>query len=120
MRVCVYEGWKNLIAGVQRARAKEVRAWNEGAASRKRKAAEKEWAGMRSKYTKSNTGTARSSRTATAMGEDTVKDEPVDELQSLLEVTQKEFVRFIRAHDVVITTYPEGELAIQHVGIGKG
>jgi hypothetical protein len=34
-----------------------------------------------------------------------------DEVATLLEVTQREFLRYIRAHDVVITTYQDCESA---------
>ena len=37
----------------------------------------------------------------------------LDDVATLLQVTQKEFLRYVRAHDVVITTYQDREYTFQ-------
>ncbi|OXB37227.1 E3 ubiquitin-protein ligase SHPRH [Cryptococcus neoformans] len=99
IRVCVYEGWKSLQQGVEKQRdaRRKARARKE-LEQKKRKAAA--FRGQtRRKYVKSNDGLAIKEES------DEENDLDDEEEEGTLQVTQRQFVGYVRAHDVVVTTY---------------
>lgn len=102
LKVCVYTGWKTLLDGVAK-RSVVDRAENKARMSAKRKRDnDRQRAKTVRKYQKPTKGKG-------------VKIEPEDPsdsedeellVEDLQQRTQRMFVDFVRAHDVVITTYP--------------
>ncbi|ORX34384.1 SNF2 family N-terminal domain-domain-containing protein [Kockovaella imperatae] len=100
LRVCVYEGWKSLQKGIGKTRAARIKARE--AKSAKRKLAE--YMKVKAKYRKSNRG----SRVKKDPDEETSEDEEEeqdDDEETSLHFCQRKFVEYVRAHDVVVTTY---------------
>jgi E3 ubiquitin-protein ligase SHPRH len=134
VRVCVYEGWKPLQDSARKKLAAVNKVPEKRNANNKRKKQEQERSATVEKYAKRLKGkggaavpavsTTRSSRQTSIASADlgTVasnKDETIDmdcddegekdmdDVSTLLQVTQREFLRYVRAHDVVITTYQD-------------
>ena len=102
LRVCVYTGWKTLLDGVgKRVIADRADHKNRLSAKRKRQN-DRQRANTVKKYQKTTKG--KSVKIEPEETSDSEDDElPVEDLQQR---TQRLFVDFVRAHDVVITTYP--------------
>ncbi len=105
LRVCVYEGWKLLQKGVQQERAAHNKVH---AATQKRKNEDFRNQTI-SKYTRLN-GSRRvkvetpSDSDYTGSSETPAIDAEVEK-ESTLDSTQRMFVDYVRAHDVVVTSY---------------
>lgn len=102
LRVCVYEGWKGLLDGVHQRTVLDTRLRKERvtAQAKRKRDNERQRAKTVKKYQKGSEGQAIKNE------EDVIDDDdeetPEEDLQSR---TQRLFVDFVRAHDVVITTY---------------
>lgn len=100
--MCVYEGWKSLQKGVERQRAANFKAY-EALKKRKNEQFRKETV---NKYARLNDG----SRVKVEQAIDDYYDEgqiPEEDvpLEGTLDRTQRLFVDYVRAHDVVVTSY---------------
>lgn len=123
LRICVYQGWKSLIKGIRQRRRVDARQ-NEvsraAAQKRKRQALREETVrkyarGPRGNKVKSENATAGDPACASVATESQaieVADEDEEGLtedgndeMSLLAVTERAFIEYVRGHDVVITTY---------------
>lgn len=100
MRVCVYQGWQSLQKAIQRQRDSNVRAVTEALENRKRKAS----ASFRAKTVKKY---KRMNGDVSVKEEDDEEAEEEPEIQdvSSLEICQRQFVEYVRAHDIVLATY---------------
>ena len=134
VRVCVYEGWKPLQDSARKKLAAVNKVPEKRNANNKRKKQEQERSATVEKYAKRLKGkdgaavpaasTTRSSRqtsvasaelgTAAPIEDETIGvdrddegEKDTDDVSTLLQVTQREFLRYVRAHDVVITTYQD-------------
>ena len=98
----MYTGWKGLLEGVaKRVTSDRVEQKNRLSARRKREN-DRQRANNVRKYQKTTRG--RSVKIEPEEVSDSEDEEPpVEDLQQR---TQRLFVDFVRAHDVVITTYP--------------
>nr|XP_019047438.1 E3 ubiquitin-protein ligase SHPRH [Kwoniella bestiolae CBS 10118]OCF26368.1 E3 ubiquitin-protein ligase SHPRH [Kwoniella bestiolae CBS 10118] len=107
LRVCVYEGWKSLQKGVEKQRAARMKVVE---VEKKRKAVAFRDQ-TRSKYAKSNASRrvkVENDRDPIEIDDDDeVKPELQEEEEGTLQVTQRQFVEYVRAHDVVVTTYQD-------------
>lgn len=114
LRICVYEGWRPLLRGIEARREvarRDLRLKREAAAKRKREAARVQTV---RKYAK-GAGGARIKREGSSENGEVIEieDDEVDggrggdELgdASLTEITERAFIEYVRGHDVVITTY---------------
>ncbi|WWC87137.1 uncharacterized protein L201_002023 [Kwoniella dendrophila CBS 6074] len=109
LRVCVYEGWKSLQKGVEKQRAVRLRA---AEAEKKRKAVAFRDQ-TRTKYTRTNAN--KRVKVEPEVDQNEVidvdaatadkKPEVSVEEEGTLQVTQRQFVEYVRAHDIVVTTY---------------
>jgi E3 ubiquitin-protein ligase SHPRH len=114
LRVCVYEGWRTLQRGVERQKAATNRSINAKIEAKRKRQSESLRRSTVKKYSRTNGG-SRVKIESDDEGENEDEDEDEDEddegndvkagHESLLEVTQRQFVEYVRAHDVVITTY---------------
>ncbi|WVQ69001.1 uncharacterized protein L199_007213 [Kwoniella botswanensis] len=93
LRVCVYEGWKSLQKGVEKQRSARMKA---AEAEKKRKAVAFRDQ-TRNKYARNN-ASRRVKVEVDVNGND-------EEEEGTLQVTQRQFVEYVRAHDIVVTTY---------------
>jgi E3 ubiquitin-protein ligase SHPRH len=101
VRVCVYEGWKSLEKGIQAEHGRSQRA----ADARKRIRNDTSRRQTVRKYKKANGRGVKvelSPDTSDTSDEEEEQEKPAE---SSLEITQRKFVDYVRAHDVVITTY---------------
>lgn len=123
LRICVYEGWKSLIKGIRqrrRAEARQNEASKAAAQKRKRQALREETvrkyargskgSTIKSENTASTGQASASGSTASEAIEVADKDEEANQEDggddmSLLAVTERAFIDYVRGHDVVITTY---------------
>lgn len=96
--MCVYEGWKSLQQGVEKQRdARRTARARKELEQKKRKAAA--FRGQtRRKYAKGNAGLA-------IKMESDEENQGDEQEEGTLQVTQRQFVDYVRAHDVVVTTY---------------
>jgi E3 ubiquitin-protein ligase SHPRH len=106
MRVCVYEGWKSLQKGLEKQRA----AYNTARTKSQKRNNEEFRKETVRKYARLNGGR----RVKVEIESDSAyseQDEEEDSLdsdfveESSLERTRRLFVDYVRAHDVVVTTY---------------
>ncbi|WVR04446.1 hypothetical protein IAU60_001449 [Kwoniella sp. DSM 27419] len=102
IRVCVYEGWQSLQKGVEKQRAARLRAQNAKAAAQKKRKAEQHRDQIRAKYVRGGAGRRVKVEDVIEVIDD---DGEAEEEEGTLQVTQAQFVDYVRAHDVVITTY---------------
>lgn len=100
MRVCVYQGWQSLQKAIKRQRDLNVRAVTEALELKKRKSLEIFTAKTVKKYKMLNGAVLIKSE-----HEEAEEEEPAVQDVSSLEICQKQFVEYVRAHDVVLTTY---------------
>jgi E3 ubiquitin-protein ligase SHPRH len=115
LRVCVYEGWRTLQRGVERQKAAANRSINAKIEAKRKRQSESLRRSTVRKYSRTNGGARvkiESDDEDEDEGEGEDEDEDEDEgddvktgHESLLEVTQRQFVEYVWAHDVVITTY---------------
>ncbi|OCF41195.1 hypothetical protein I317_05025 [Kwoniella heveanensis CBS 569] len=109
LRVCVYEGWKSLQKGVDKQRAARLKVQGAKAEATRKRKAEQLRNQTRAKYARKFDGTRVKSELEDA--EDVavadVKDEESVDEEGTLQVTQRQFVEYVRAHDVVVTTYQD-------------
>ncbi|WVQ97832.1 hypothetical protein IAU59_004947 [Kwoniella sp. CBS 9459] len=103
LRVCVYDGWKSLQKGVDKQRAARLKAQGAKAEAYRKRKAEQLRNQTRAKYAKQFDGTRAKSEVEDEEFE--IKDEEPVEEEGTLQVTQRQFVEYVRAHDVVVTTY---------------
>jgi E3 ubiquitin-protein ligase SHPRH len=102
LRVCVYTGWKGLLASVEKRGANSAKARNQSAVAKRKKVNDRARANTVKKYQRGTSG-ARVKVEFDDEG-DSDDDDLADE-ESLPARTQKLFVEYVLAHDVVITTY---------------
>jgi E3 ubiquitin-protein ligase SHPRH len=100
MRVCVYQGWQSLQKAIKRQRDSNIRAVTEALENKKRKSSASFRARTVKKYKMLN-GDASVKQEV----EEAVVDDPEVEDVSSLEICQRQFVEYVRAHDVVLATY---------------
>ena len=100
LRVCVYEGWKSLQDGISSQRNANVQAVNRALLNKKRKSDEAFRKSTVKKYQRLNNG-----EPVKVESDDDDKDEEEVKDESSLEITQRQFVEYVRAHDIVLTTY---------------
>ncbi|ORY26908.1 SNF2 family N-terminal domain-domain-containing protein [Naematelia encephala] len=96
LRVCVYDGWRALQKSVEKMQAATIKQ----RAAKKRKRTERFRTKTAQKYRRLNGGPVKSE----SLKSESESDES-DSEDSLLDMTQREFLNYVRAHDVVITTY---------------
>jgi E3 ubiquitin-protein ligase SHPRH len=104
LRVCVYTGWKALLASVQKRDAQRIKAKNQSALAKRKRDNDKKRAQNIDKYQRASSGV----RVKKELGDDDEDSDNDDDLidgESLPLRTQKLFVEYVLAHDVVITTY---------------
>ena len=102
LRVCVYTGWKGLLASVEKRGAKDAKARNQSALAKRKKVNDRQRANTVKKYQRGTSG----ARVKVEIDDEEDSDE--DDLEggeSLPVRTQRLFVEYVMAHDVVITTY---------------
>jgi len=102
LRVCIYEGWKSLAKVFERDHQAIVKLRQAKAEKKKREAADKFRKQTVRKYSKSGNG-SRVKVESDIENEDDDTEEA--EIEGTAVKTQRLFVDYIRAHDVVITTY---------------
>lgn len=118
VRVCVYEGWRPLQESARRKLAEVNKGADKRIANNKRKLQQRERSATVSKYAKKARVTQSKSRSGIPAIEVPIKEEfadkeevgevkDADDVATLLDVTQREFLRYVRAHDVIITTYQD-------------
>ena len=110
LRVCVYEGWKKLQDGIRRQQSSQNKSNGAKPGDKKRKATE----ALRKKVVKKySNGKGQANGEEDEEGGAEYVEEPVKEEAtsadplSLLEVTQVEFEKYVRVHDIVICTYQD-------------
>ena len=101
LRVCVYTGWKGLLASVEKRGAKNAKARNQSALAKRKKVNDRARANTVKKYQRGTSG----GRVKVEIDDEGDSDEDDDGEESLPVRTQKLFVEYVLAHDVVITTY---------------
>jgi len=96
----VYEGWKSLQKGIQTQRSANVQAFDRAMLHKKRKHGSAFMKKTVNKYQKLNEGES-------VKMESEEEDEEEEEVtnESSLEICQRQFVEYVRAHDIVLTTY---------------
>ena len=96
----MYEGWKSLQKGIQAQRNATIQAVSRAELSKKRKSDAAFRLNILKKYQRLN-GNER------VKVESSEEAEEVDEVrdESSLEICQRQFVEYVRAHDIVLTTY---------------
>ena len=107
LRVCVYEGWKSLQKGIEKQHSASIRRYNAHIENKKRQSSEIFRRKTVNKYAKLNGGNKVKveDRIGGDGGEyDNEVKEDVRE-ETSLEICQRQFVAYVRAHDVVVTTY---------------
>lgn len=102
LRVCVYTGWKGLLAGVQKRGAQDVKARNQSTLTKRKNANDKKRAQTVRKYQRGSSGVRVK---VEIEDDDDSDDEGTIGGESLQLRTQRLFVEYLLAHDVVITTY---------------
>ncbi|WVQ84029.1 hypothetical protein IAT38_006174 [Cryptococcus sp. DSM 104549] len=110
LRVCVYDGWKALQAGIRKERDARMKVQAKREAEDKKRKAEAFRGHTRNKYSKGDDGNP----IKVEVDEQGPEIEPTgsasrDEEEGTLQITQRQFVEYVRAHDVVITTYYDCE-----------
>ncbi|WRT65006.1 uncharacterized protein IL334_001947 [Kwoniella shivajii] len=110
LRVCVYEGWKSLQKGVEKQRAARMKA----AEANKKRQAVAFRNETRNKYVKPNGG-GKIKVESGGEDDDDVKPGNGGAEEGTLQVTQRQFVEYVRAHDVVVTTYQDRKLTFRKV-----
>nr|ODN87625.1 hypothetical protein L203_03405 [Cryptococcus depauperatus CBS 7841] len=95
LRICVYEGWKSLQRGIQRQQTKQLQLL-------KKHKVQKQAQSTR-KYVRRN----NDDRHPSEPGREEDMYHETRESESLLDLTQRQFVNYVRAHDVVVTTYSD-------------
>ena len=102
VRVCVYEGWKSLQKGIQAEHDRVQKA------AEKRKRLQHGGARRETvrKYQRANGKRVKMELTPDTSDEEEGEVEVVGPpAESSLDITQRKFVEYVRAHDVVVTTY---------------
>jgi E3 ubiquitin-protein ligase SHPRH len=102
LRVCVYTGWKSLLDGVEKRTSAGIRERKDNA--KRKRASDRARAQIKRKYRKDSEG-GRVKVESDEEGEEVDDDDDDPSAESLQHRTQRMFVDFVRAHDVVITTY---------------
>ncbi|KAK8846764.1 hypothetical protein IAR55_005852 [Kwoniella newhampshirensis] len=106
LRICVYEGWKSLQRGVEKQRAARLKAQGVKAQAEKKRKNAQFRNQTRKKYAKSKGGDRIKQESDNEDDDDVIATQAsVVEEEGTLQVTQRQFVEYVRAHDVVITTY---------------
>jgi len=106
LRVCVYTGWKALLESVMKRSNKDRKSKEVKNLAKRRKDNDRARARNAQKYQRAGVGARvkmESDYEDDSDGSDS-EDLAVDE-ESLQHRTQKLFVEYVQAHDVVITTY---------------
>jgi E3 ubiquitin-protein ligase SHPRH len=102
LRVCVYAGWKSLLDGVAKRVVTDKASHKSRLVAKRKRDNDRQRASTVRKYQKTTRG--KSIKIEPGDTPDSEDEElPVEDLQQR---TQRLFVDFVRAHDVVITTYP--------------
>ncbi|WVF70051.1 hypothetical protein IAT40_004838 [Kwoniella sp. CBS 6097] len=96
LRVCVYEGWRSLQKGIDKQRAARLKAEGSKAEATRKRKAEQLRNQTRAKYARKFDGTRVKSEP-----EEVEVIEIDEEKEGTLQVTQRQFVEYVRAHDVV-------------------
>jgi E3 ubiquitin-protein ligase SHPRH len=105
LRVCVYEGWRTLQRGVERQREATSRSINAKMKEKRKRESESLRRSTVKKYSRTNGGARIKVESDDEDADEDEEDQVTTGQESLLEVTQRQFVEYVRAHDVVITTY---------------
>ena len=106
LRVCVYTGWKGLLASVKKRSAQSTKAKNQSTLAKRKKANDRQRAQTVKKYQRGTFGArVKIERDDDDYGEESDEDDDMLGEESLPLRTQRLFVDYVRAHDVVITTY---------------
>jgi E3 ubiquitin-protein ligase SHPRH len=107
LRVCVYTGWKGLLESVMKRTNKDRKSKEVKDVAKRKRENDRARARNVQKYQRGNVG-ARV-KVEPDYEEDDSEDSDSEELgvdeDSLQHRTQKLFVEYVQAHDVVITTY---------------
>lgn len=105
LRVGVYPGWKPLINQVRTRRRKAAKERERSAKKRQKRQNSRIRNATRAKFIKGPGG----ERVKVKLEEDEAgsenDDEDEDTEESLLDLTQRAWIEFVRGHDIVITTY---------------
>lgn len=102
LRVCVYGGWKSLLDSVAKRTSMDVKDSKARVSAKRKRDNEMRRARTVQKYQKGTTGAAIKVETG---DEEDSDEENVAQSETLQQRTQRLFLEFVRAHDVVITTY---------------
>jgi E3 ubiquitin-protein ligase SHPRH len=106
LRVCVYTGWKTLLEGVDRRTNSDAKERKAKDKAKRKKENDRVRAQTVQKYRKNASGNRVKMESDYSDMDSDDEDEDDDELgESLQQRTQKLFVDYVRAHDVVIATY---------------
>jgi E3 ubiquitin-protein ligase SHPRH len=101
LRVCVYTGWKGLLASVEKRGAKDAKARNQSALAKRKKVNDRQRANTVRKYQRGTSGRVK----VEIEDEGDSDEDEIEGGESLPVRTQRLFVEYVLAHDVVITTY---------------
>lgn len=104
LRVCVYPGWKPLIDQVSATRKKAVREREINVKREQKRKNTRVRNETRAKFAKGNGGQGINMAIEVEDASDE-EDKPDISDESLLELTQRMWIDYVRGHDVVITTY---------------
>ncbi|ODO03141.1 hypothetical protein I350_05986 [Cryptococcus amylolentus CBS 6273] len=107
LRVCVYDGWQSLQRGVEKQRDAQKRIRAKKETERKRKAQEQSRNNTRNKYAKTSNGQAVKSEHHEEKAEVDDQEEEDGTPETILDITQSQFLEHVRSHDIVITTYQD-------------
>jgi len=106
LRVCVYTGWKGLLASVKKRGAHDTKARHQSTLAKREKDNDKKRARTVKKYQRGNSGArVKIELDDDEYGGDSDEEDGIMDEESLPLRTQRLFVDYVRAHDVVITTY---------------
>ena len=95
LRVCVYSGWKSLQKGIQKRQDEAIK-------KEKKRSPDHFVERTVSKYQRLNGGHGQQVKVEE---DDYDEEEEVTPVESSLEICQKQFLEYVCAHDVVVTTY---------------
>lgn len=105
LRVCVYEGWKGLLDSVSKDMMADKREQASRLTAKRKQENDRKRASTVKKYKKSTVKTAKKIEIEDSSESDSEPEKDDVVVENLQQRTQRLFVDFIRAHDVVITTY---------------
>jgi E3 ubiquitin-protein ligase SHPRH len=105
IRVCVYEGWQSLRSGLTKYTNASQRERQKKMDIKRKRVNDKLRKETMQKYQKSVTGTRVKNEPGVDHKSDGETDSDDESEESVVDITQRLFVDYVRGHDVVITTY---------------